>query len=132
VTASFGPDGSGTSPAAQRDFLAPSDAKMLAEPHVVSMIWQRWTREWFAHGAAGIADDRLADGPGWGTFDVGAITCPVVVLHGKADRFAPLVNATHTAEIVPGATLHAIDGLGHFSVITRVVDAVTAALGRGR
>jgi pimeloyl-ACP methyl ester carboxylesterase len=131
VTASFGPDGSGTSLAGQSDFLAPADAKMLADPDFVT-IWQRWTREWLAQGAAGYADDRLADGAGWGTFDVGAITCPVVVLHGRADRFAPPVNAQHTAEIVPGATLHVIDGLGHFSVITRVVDAVTAVLGRGR
>jgi pimeloyl-ACP methyl ester carboxylesterase len=129
VTASFGPGGSGTSPSTQGDFLPPSDARMLADPDVVA-IWQRWTREWIAHGAAGFADDRLADGPGWGTFDVRAITCPVVVLHGSEDRFAPPVNARHTAEIVPGATLHVIDGLGHFSIITRVVDAVTTVLSR--
>jgi pimeloyl-ACP methyl ester carboxylesterase len=129
VTAEFGLDGSETSPAALGDFLAPSDAKMLEDPSVVA-IWQRWTREWLAHGAAGYADDRLADGRGWVTFDVGAITCPVVVLHGSADGFVPVVNAHHTAEIVPDATLHVIDGLGHFSVITHVVDAVTAALGR--
>jgi pimeloyl-ACP methyl ester carboxylesterase len=84
--------------------------------------------EWFAHRGAGYADDRLADGPGWGTFDVRAITCPVVVLHGSADGFVPVVNAHHTAEIVPGATLQVIDGLGHFSIIPRVVDAVTTAL----
>ena len=131
VTASYGPGGSGTTPEAQADFLPPSDAKLLADPNVVA-IWQRWTREWFAHGAAGVADDRIADGPGWGTFDVGAITCPVVVLHGSADRFAPLVNAKHTAEIVPRATLQVIDGLGHFSIMTGVVDGVTAALGGGR
>jgi pimeloyl-ACP methyl ester carboxylesterase len=129
VAASFGPDGSGASPAALSDFLPPSDVKLLADPKVVVM-WQRWIREWIAHGGAGFADDRLADGQGWGTFDVGAITCPVVVLHGSADRLAPPVNARHTAEIVPGATLQVIDGLGHFSIFTRVVDAVTAALGR--
>jgi pimeloyl-ACP methyl ester carboxylesterase len=131
VTGLFGQDGSGTSPAAQADFLPPSDARLLAEPGVAA-IWQRWTREWYAQGAAGHADDRLADGPGWETFDVGAITCPVVVLHGSADKFCPPVNAQHTAEIVPGATLRVIDDLGHFSIITRVVDAVTAAVGRAR
>ena len=131
VTASWGPGGSGATPASQSDFLPPADAELLSDAKVLA-IWQRWTREWFAQGAAGLADDRLADGPGWGTFDVGAITCPVVVLHGSADRFCPPVNAQHTAEIVPGATLHVIDGLGHFSIITRVVEAVAAALGRAR
>jgi pimeloyl-ACP methyl ester carboxylesterase len=102
---------------------------MLADPKVVA-LWQRWIREWIAYGGAGFADDRLADGPGWGTFDVRAITCPVIVLHGSADRLAPPINAKHTAAIVPGATLQVIDGLGHFSIFTRVVDAVTAALSR--
>jgi pimeloyl-ACP methyl ester carboxylesterase len=129
VTASHGPGGKGTSPAAMRKFLSPSDARMFEDPNLVA-IWQRWQPEWLAHGGAGYADDRLADGPGWGTFDVGAITCPVDVLHGSADGFVPVVNAQHTAEIVPNATLHVIEGLGHFSVIPRVVDAVTAALSR--
>jgi pimeloyl-ACP methyl ester carboxylesterase len=52
VAASFGPDGSKISPAALRDLLPPSDAELLADP-TVAAIWQRWTREWIAHGAAG-------------------------------------------------------------------------------
>src|SRR5262245_41228499 len=47
VTALFGQDGSGTSPASQADRLPPSDARLLADPDVIAM-WQRWTREWFA------------------------------------------------------------------------------------
>ena len=47
----------------------------------------------FAWGMEGYADDRLADGPGWGGFDVSTISCPVTVLHGAADTICPIVNA---------------------------------------
>jgi pimeloyl-ACP methyl ester carboxylesterase len=56
----------------------------------------------FTYGAAGYVDDRLADGNGWTSFEVAAVTCPVVVLHGRADGMMPVANAHHTAAIVPG------------------------------
>jgi hypothetical protein len=40
----------------------------------------------FAQGLEGYADDRLAGGPGWGSFDASAIRCPVTVVRGGSDR----------------------------------------------
>jgi len=78
----------------------------------------------FAPGVGGYVDDRLADGPGWGSFDVGAVRCPVIVLHGKADSICPVAHAHHTAAIVPGARLELHDDLGHFSIIGKTVGAL--------
>jgi pimeloyl-ACP methyl ester carboxylesterase len=81
-------------------------------------------REAFAQGPCGYADDRLADGAGWTTFDVGAIGCLVTVLHGTRDTLTPVAHAHHTTAIVPGATRRVLDDLGHFSVIPELVGAV--------
>jgi pimeloyl-ACP methyl ester carboxylesterase len=63
-------------------------------------------------------------------FDVTRITCPVAVLHGTADTLVPVANAYHTASIVPGATLHIVDELGHLSIVTETVALVTDLLAR--
>ncbi len=41
------------------------------------------------------------------------ITCPTLVLHGRADPLVPFANAEDTARRIPGATLKGIDGMGH-------------------
>jgi pimeloyl-ACP methyl ester carboxylesterase len=87
-------------------------------------------KQMFAHGVAGYTDDRLADGGGWGTFDVTAITCPVAVIHGGSDNFVPVAHAQHMASIVPGATLRVYELLGHFSICQKVVGTVVELLTR--
>ena len=81
----------------------------------------------FAFGVEGYTDDRLADGPGWTTFEVGAIHCPVVVLHGEGDTICPPVNARRTATLVPGAELRLLPDLGHFSIVDEIVPTITGA-----
>lgn len=82
----------------------------------------------FAQGLEGYTDDRLADGPGWVTFDVSAIRCPVTVLHGGNDRIVGVIHAHHTAGLVPNANLVIFDDLGHFSITTKVVPAISSLL----
>ena len=41
------------------------------------------------------------------------ISCPTLVLHGRADPLVPFANAEDTARRIPGATLKGIDGMGH-------------------
>ena len=106
----------------------PSDVAVFADP--AFLAW--WTRaavpDMFTHGVAGYVDDRIADQDGWYSFDVGRITCPVVVLHGEADGLMPVANAHHTAAIVPGASLKTVAGLGHFSILTKAVGVMTELL----
>ena len=51
--------------------------------------------------------------------------CPVTVLHGDSDTIAHPEFAPHTAEIVPNATLRMYEGLGHFSVTLKIVQALS-------
>jgi len=125
TTVLFGEDGS------QMDVegtgLAETDKAMFRDPEYFH-YWNSMVPEMFAPGVAGYTDDRLADGRGWHDFDVAAITCPVVVLHGGNDLLMPLANARHTASIVPGATLQIFDELGHLSIVREVVGTVCQML----
>ena len=80
----------------------------------------------FAHGLEGYADDRIADGPGWVDFDVAAIVCPFIVLHGSADVITTVVHAEYTAAIVPGADLRIYDRLGRLSIEDEIVPTLGA------
>ncbi|HEY6790193.1 MAG TPA: alpha/beta hydrolase [Trebonia sp.] len=109
--------------------LAPSDLALFRDPG--------WMKEaaagfpaMFAHGLEGYTDDRLADGAGWVTFDVASIQCPVTVLHGGSDRMVDVIHAHHTAEVVPSAKLVVFDDDGHFSIMTKVVPAISSVLQR--
>ena len=44
---------------------------------------------------------------------LGAIRCPTLVLHGKADPLVPYACGEDTARRIPGATLVGFEGMGH-------------------
>jgi proline iminopeptidase len=41
------------------------------------------------------------------------IRCPAMVIHGAADPLLPMACGVDTAEAIPGARLHVIEGMGH-------------------
>ena len=118
--ASHGADGSKMFESAGDVKLAASDLAVLADPEWLTIMGGALP-EMYEFGVEGYTDDRRADGPGWETFDVAAITSPVVVVHGGSDIIVDVSHAHHTAEIVPSADLHVFDDLGHFSIIYEVV-----------
>ncbi len=125
----FGEHGSKMLQGATNAALCPSDLALLQNP--------KWIREMlaafpamFTHGLEGYTDDRLADGPGWVTFDAASIRCPVTVLHGGSDLVVDVIHAHHTAAIVPTAELVVFDDLGHLSIMTKVVPAISDLLRR--
>jgi len=121
---SFGQDGGKLlAGAASGPALPPADLALLGNPEWVAGFVSGLP-VLFAHGVQGYVDDRLADGPGWGSFDVAAIRCPVTVLHGGRDTIVPLAHAHHTASLVPGAQLRVFGELGHFSIVQEVLGAV--------
>jgi len=133
ATEQFGPDGSKMfGPAASGDTeaaggLAEADQVMFADPAFLANMIET-LQPMFAWGVEGYADDRLADGPGWGGFDVTTVTSPVIVLHGKSDTICPVINAHHTASIVPNAMLRLTEKDGHFSIVSHVPEALTDLL----
>lgn len=82
----------------------------------------------FSFGFEGYADDRIADKAGWVDFDVSTLSCPVIVLHGSEDIICDPRQARHTSELVPGAELRIVDGLGHFSIAREIVPALADLL----
>jgi pimeloyl-ACP methyl ester carboxylesterase len=120
---SHGHDGGRIISAADGPPLALSDQAMLTSRW--GKLWMEDVPNMFAHGLEGYTDDRIAEGPGWISFDVGSIRCPLIVLHGADDVIADVVHARNNAAIIPGAELRLIDGLGHFSIQDELVRALT-------
>lgn len=124
----YGQDGSKMLDGGMNPVLAELDKEMFADP-----AWMKPTmagfRQMFAFGVQGYVDDRIADGPGWIDFDVAKILCPVVVLHGTEDKMVDVIQARHTATIVPGAQLVVVDGHGHFSIEALVLPELVRLLG---
>ena len=110
-----------------REALAPSDILLFQNP-----VWAEQARAVFSamfeQGLVSYADDRLADGGGWVSFDVTAITCPVAVLHGGMDRMCDVINAHHTAELVPNSRLALYEELGHFSIESKLIATISELL----
>lgn len=67
-------------------------------------------------GIGGMVDDDLAYVAPWG-FDPAAITAPVLLLHGDADRVVPAAHSRWLAERIPSAELWLRPGDGHVSVL---------------
>jgi pimeloyl-ACP methyl ester carboxylesterase len=124
----FGEDGSKLAQGGT-DELPAADIAMFSDPVFLAGMVDAFPAM-FAQGLQGYVDDRLADGPGWGSFDVGAVSCPVLVLHGSEDTLVPVGHAHHTAEVVPGARLRVVDGLAHLSISREIVGELVALLGR--
>ena len=103
--------------------MPPADLALMQDPTFMAGMTSALP-EMFAFSVQGYVDDRLADGVGWGSFDVQNVRCPVVVLHGEADNIVPVAHARHTAAIVPGAKLTVVPELGHFSIVGAVLPAL--------
>ena len=118
ATDDFGSDGSKMLEGDLQDVLSPSDIAFITDPE----SGMADDRERFAQGVDGYADDRLADAPvnGWGSFDINAVTCPVTIIHGEADKIVPVAHSRHTAELLPQAELTTYPEAGHLSVIGEV------------
>jgi len=74
-------------------------------------------------GLGGMVDDDLALVADWGV-DLAAVRAPVILLHGDADRIAPVAHARWLADRVPGAELMIRPGDGHISVLRGAEDAL--------
>lgn len=58
---------------------------------------------------------------------LGALAAPLLVLHGSEDHVIPVAHGHRTAELVPGSTLHVIEGQGHIfdaAALQRVTEAI--------
>ena len=76
-----------------------------------------------ASGPAPLVDDDLAFVRPWG-FPFAAVTAPVLLVHGAADRMVPSVHATRLAALLPAASSRIIPEEGHITVLRHAPDAL--------
>lgn len=118
-----GPHGERLTDGAMNEVLPPADLAMFQDPEWMQHAMAGFPAM-FSFGLEGYADDRIADGVGWVTFDVASIQCPVAVLHGERDQIVDVIHACHTAEIVPNAELVVFEDDGHFSIEREVIPTI--------
>jgi pimeloyl-ACP methyl ester carboxylesterase len=105
--------------------LVPVDAAALDDALGAFLI--RATRSGLAPGADGWWDDSVAYVEPWG-FDLAAITTPVLIVHGRQDRFVPVAHGEWLAAHVRGAETIIADNDGHLSIGANHLDRVHAWL----
>jgi pimeloyl-ACP methyl ester carboxylesterase len=79
-------------------------------------------------GVAGYARDVYVQGRPW-PFDPSRIAVPVEVAHGELDTLLPLAHSRHTAELIPGASLHTYPGHGHLTILAELPRIASALAG---
>lgn len=102
-----------------------ADLEVIAASAATPILAEQKRAAKFAYGVEGYVDDRRADAGGWGSFDVAAVRCPVVIVHGESDTLVPVLAALHTKSLVKQAELRLFPKLGHLSI----GEATVAALG---
>jgi len=105
--------------------LTPTDAAVLrgemAEYLVSSM------QDGLAPGSQGWWDDNRCLVSPWG-FDLAAIAIPVLLLHGRQDKFVPFGHGQWLAAHIPGVQARLLDGDGHLTLMQNRIPEVHAWL----
>jgi pimeloyl-ACP methyl ester carboxylesterase len=78
-------------------------------------------------GADGWWDDGVAFMEPWG-FELDSIRTPVLLLHGRQDRFVPFAHGEWLAQRIPGVEARLTDNDGHLTLIENYLDDVHAWL----
>lgn len=108
-----------------KTLLAPVDAAELTGELAQFMIDS--ARSGLAPGSDGWWDDDLALLAPWG-FELDSIRTPVLLLHGRHDRFVPFAHGEWLARHIPGVRAELSDGDGHLTLTGRHLDHVHAWL----
>jgi len=87
-------------------------------------------REGFRPGSRGVAHDDVIINRDWG-FDLGSIGVRVDIWHGQADVNVPIAAAHHLAAVLPNARSFLLPGEGHFFVLKRWGQVLSALVSPG-
>jgi pimeloyl-ACP methyl ester carboxylesterase len=104
-----------------KTLLSPVDAEALTGDLAEYMI--ACARSGLALGSEGWWDDELALMAPWG-FELDAIRTPVLLYHGRQDRFVPFAQGEWLARHIPGVQAVLTDDDGHLTLTERHLEAV--------
>ncbi len=106
---------------ALRSLLSPVDADVLTGDFVADLINN--IIEGIKERRDGWVDDDIAFTKHWG-FDLGQIHIPVMLLHGKQDRFVPFSHGEWLSNRIPGVDARILPGDGHITLVVSRISEV--------
>lgn len=105
--------------------LTPTDAAVFTGELAEYLVWSE--QDGFAPGAEGLLADSLAFTRGW-TFEVADISVPMLLLHGREDKFVPFGHGQWLAGRIPGVEARLLDHDGHLTLTQNRIGEVHAWL----
>jgi pimeloyl-ACP methyl ester carboxylesterase len=106
-----------------------SDKATLYAPENVDIL-MRSIREGFRQGSVGVAEDDILVNREWG-FEVEKIKPRIDVWHGEADVNVPIHAGEYLRDRLPNARVHFLPDAGHFFILGRWEDVLSALIDRG-
>jgi pimeloyl-ACP methyl ester carboxylesterase len=107
--------------AALQSLLSPADAAVLKDALADYLVY--CNREGLAPGSQGWWDDGVAESSPWG-FELSAISVPVLLMHGRQDKFVPFGHGQWLAARVPGVEARLFDHDGHLTLTANRIPEV--------
>ena len=111
--------------AAMQTLLSPADAAVMKGPLAEFLVY--CDHEGLAPGVEGWWDDGVAGIHPWG-FELSAISVPVLLMHGRQDKFVPFGHGQWLAARIPGVEARLFDHDGHLTLLTNRIPEVHAWL----
>lgn len=108
-----------------QSLLSPADAAAMTGEVAGFLAWSM--QDGLAPGGEGWWEDGVAQSAPWG-FGFGQISVPVLVMHGRQDRFVPFGHGEWLAAHIPGAQARLLDNDGHVTLIQHRIPEVHAWL----
>jgi pimeloyl-ACP methyl ester carboxylesterase len=110
---------------ALKTLLTPVDAAALTGELAEYLAFTG--HEGLAPGSEGWWEDAEAQAGPWG-FDIADISVPVMVMHGRQDKFVPVGHGEWLAAHVPGVDARILDDDGHLTLLEHRIPEVHAWL----
>jgi pimeloyl-ACP methyl ester carboxylesterase len=104
-----------------KTLLTPTDAAVLSGELADYLVFS--SHEGLAPGGEGWWEDGVAQAGAWG-FELDAISVPVMVMHGRQDKFVPFGHGQWLAAHVPGVDARLLDDDGHLTLLQNRIPEV--------
>ena len=104
-----------------KTLLTPTDAAVLSGELADYLVFS--SHEGLAPGSEGWWEDGVAQAGPWG-FELDDISVPVMVMHGRQDKFVPFDHGQWLAAHVPGVDARLLDDDGHLTLLQNRIPEV--------